>query len=936
MPAATEETPGRIQGVSWNPDVTFNVMVHRRLQRRLKGTYRKDEFWKKVARRTIYVLVALTTVGAVAQIENSDAGQAAAVLLGIVAVVVVRWLINTITLIMIWFYLAWMVMFIDSGDFFGMFLSNDELTERQQQTRKIVLYTATALSIATVVGHVFRHSWYPRAVRDHKLGASWFGLRAATDGGQNEIAYLSRPRRLLRLIPMHVLRLLKMRESGLWRRVAYVGGLDPEGRPHGAGQWSEAGSYGENLEGWWHHGRPTAPFRSLESHTGYAFHAMRIAVASNRQEAEGFDGMAFWPKHRSEGIAYTMFSVECSVSGMFFRHLPMINAVVYPPRGVKVNGALWCVWTLTSPIDAIVRRKHYPLGGIAFCAGDAGKDVLSSTGMAGGICVGPARAARDRGAAQINSKEASKSDDAPNGDGDDNINGDSGDAVHKTLSEDIGPPAGDDGNGGGADDGSGGGRGMFGGGAGLYGTDAALHAGLREITEINVANIRAAQLSRVRAAHIMPVQAEALIFVHGFSTSTALGTKAFAQLLTLGDFPPHLLPFVFSWPGGQIVTYTAARDIAQSERTQQDFARLIKDISDAGIEKVSIITHSMGVRVLCAACGLFEGTVRRLEDETPQEAAGSPRDSDATIEYMGSAPRTGAAAERLTLQLRTVTMLNPDFEEVKFTRPGGTYDILRRYCKVITVYADAHDGALLAGSLMNWSASLGRAIHGLKRPDLKAEPAAPPESLLQDNDTWEAEAKPSDTDPDGDAVSRLEAGKLRTSVVPTSIQQRAPQGGSIVSGSTTGSGVRSSTAQLRHVNVALMARAAMGGLRSTSRVDLIAKKGTGEMDVLEPDGGYVTSITGAHGNECGGGLEYDEEEEEEDGSWLDLDVIDTTWLENNVHDIRHSFFNLNPTIVDDLRELVVHHRRAELRSQVSHKFTNVHTFMVAPNFVKNP
>ncbi|KAG5189789.1 hypothetical protein JKP88DRAFT_286529 [Tribonema minus] len=805
MPAVTEETPGRIQGVSWNPDVTFNVM------RRLKGTYRKDEFWKKI--------------------ENSDAGQVAAVLLGIVAVVVVRWLINTITLIMIWFYLAWMVMFIDSGDFFGMFLSNDELTQRQQQARKIVLYTATALSIATVVGHVFRHSWYPRAVRDHKLGASWFGLRATTDGGQNEIAYLSRPRRLLRLIPMHVLRLLKMRESGLWRRVAYVGGLDPEGRPHGAGQWSEAGSYGENLEGWWHHGRPTAPFRSLESHTGYAFHAMRIAVASNRQEAEGFDGMAFWPKHRSEGIAYTMFSVECSVSGMFFRHLPMINAVVYPPRGVKVNGALWCVWTLTSPIDAIVRRK------------DAGKDMLSSTGITGGISVGPARAARDPGAAQINSKEASRGDDAPNSNGNDKINGDSGDAVNKGLREDIGPRTGDDGNGGGADDGSNGGRGMFGGSAGLYGTDAALHAGLREITEINVANIRAAQLSRIRIAHIMPVQAEALIFVHGFSTSTALGTKAFAQLLTLGDFPPHLLPFVFSWPGGQIVTYTAARDIAQSERTQQDFARLIKDISDAGIEKVSIITHSMGVRVLCAACGLFEGTVRRLEDETPQEAAGSPRDSDATIEYMGGAPRTGAAAERPTLQLRTVTMLNPDFEEVKFTRPGGTYDILRRYCK----------------------------------------------------------------------VSRLEAGKLGASVVPTSIQQRAPQGGSTVSGSTTGSGVRSSTAQLRHVNVALMARAAMGGLRSTSRVDLIAKKGTGEMDVLEPDGGYVTSITGAHGNECGGGLEYDEEEEEEDGSWLDLDVIDTTWLENNVHDIRHSFFNLNPTIVDDLRELVV-----------------------APNFVKNP
>lgn len=30
---------------------------------------------------------------------------------------------------------------------------------------------------------------------------------------------------------------------------------------------------------------------------------------------------------------------------------------------------------------------------------------------------------------------------------------------------------------------------------------------------------------------------------------------------------------------------------------------------------------------------------------------------------------------------------------------------------------------------------------------------------------------------------------------------------------------------------------------------------------------------------------------------LDMDVIDTTWMDNNVHAIRHNYFNLNPTIV---------------------------------------
>lgn len=31
--------------------------------------------------------------------------------------------------------------------------------------------------------------------------------------------------------------------------------------------------------------------------------------------------------------------------------------------------------------------------------------------------------------------------------------------------------------------------------------------------------------------------------------------------------------------------------------------------------------------------------------------------------------------------------------------------------------------------------------------------------------------------------------------------------------------------------------------------------------------------------------------------YLDMDVIDTTWMDNNVHAVRHNYFNLNPTIV---------------------------------------
>eukprot|EP00953_Heterococcus_sp_UTEX-ZZ885_P028635 15262-Heterococcus_DN1.PRE.1 len=91
-----------------------------------------------------------------------------------------------------------------------------------------------------------------------------------------------------------------------------------------------------------------------------------------------------------------------------------------------------------------------------------------------------------------------------------------------------------------------------------------------------------------------PVQVEALILLHGFSTNTTFATCTLAQLLTLGDFPPHILPFVFGWPAGKVVTYTLARDVgAESERTCEDFKQFLRDIADAGIVKVIIAYASL-------------------------------------------------------------------------------------------------------------------------------------------------------------------------------------------------------------------------------------------------------------------------------------------------------------------------------------------------------
>lgn len=70
-----------------------------------------------------------------------------------------------------------------------------------------------------------------------------------------------------------------------------------------------------------------------------------------------------------------------------------------------------------------------------------------------------------------------------------------------------------------------------------------------------------------------------------------------------------------------------------------------------------------------------------------------------------------------------------------------------------------------------------------------------------------------------------------------------------------------------------------------------------------------------------------------EGSYLDLDVIDTSYIDINVNKTRHSSFNLNPSIVNDLRELIVSKKRAKNRGGLILRKGNVFAYCQAPSYV---
>ena len=65
---------------------------------------------------------------------------------------------------------------------------------------------------------------------------------------------------------------------------------------------------------------------------------------------------------------------------------------------------------------------------------------------------------------------------------------------------------------------------------------------------------------------------------------------------------------------------------------------------------------------------------------------------------------------------------------------------------------------------------------------------------------------------------------------------------------------------------------------------------------------------------------------------LDMDVIDTTWVDVGVDQMRHNFTG-NRLLVDDLRRIIFTQERARLRTErMTHRSANVWAFIGAPRF----
>ena len=224
-------------------------------------------------------------------------------------------------------------------------------------------------------------------------------------------------------------------------------------------------------------------------------------------------------------------------------------------------------------------------------------------------------------------------------------------------------------------------------------------------------------------------------------------------------------------------------------------------------------------------------------------------------------------------RLATTIMLNPDASLHKFLH--ADFAALRRLCAHVTLYADHSDNALFYSETFNREKALGKHPFDLVRPP------HPPAGCASPGSSAARSALPDDPGVVSGACGLYRPGGMGSG------------------------GVGSGGAQPRTM------RSALGAPQLLRSEPLVTSS---------------TSSQRSDGSMVGGR-----------GIPLDMDVIDTSWMDSNVRAMRHNFFNVNRWVVDDLREIIYTQKRARFRSgRLLHRSGNVWSFLAAPKHIVNP
>jgi len=180
---------------------------------------------------------------------------------------------------------------------------------------------------------------------------------------------------------------------------------------------------------------------------------------------------------------------------------------------------------------------------------------------------------------------------------------------------------------------------------------------------------------------VLPQRDEALVFIHGYNCDLITALGRVAQVFALGNMPPHVVPFVFSYSAGGPLQYFSAK--THMAHYGGDFTAFLEELA-RHFQEVHILTHS------CGAEFFFTNWPSIARCFLPaRRARGAQACRRGPLRWVPQGRREGS--EDLRLHLATLTLMNPDVlvEKVMELLP----DVMRS-AEHFTTYNDESDGAL--------------------------------------------------------------------------------------------------------------------------------------------------------------------------------------------------------------------------------------------------
>ncbi|KAI9003313.1 hypothetical protein DFJ74DRAFT_694412 [Hyaloraphidium curvatum] len=363
---------------------------------------------------------------------------------------------------------------------------------------------------------------------------------------------------------------------------------------------------------------------------------------------------------------------------------------------------------------------------------------------------------------------------------------------------------------------------------------------------------------------------ECVCYIHGLWNTCETALDEIGQFRALGGYPKTIKWFVFDWPAG---LYPWA-----------SFFTVRRMSKDRGVKEdlrdfVKLLTrqgfrkfHFIGHSMGCRiTCHLTE-FIGELFQPLPE--SGIPVDTSLPI-------------------CSTITLIHGEMDLVDFITIK--FPILRQYCPVITSYTDAADQALDLAELLT-----GRLMMGKNPEAYFVDPLSRNVGVGSAFDiTQEARIELQElVKLDGGIPGALPAGVLETA---RTMHRTASE----AAASASGDG---------HVSIPMddLVAASASAAPATSAAP-------GDEPQFRRNTKYasVSSLKEPHVK-----------------MWLDLDVIDNSFLDTNASAVRHSIFVLNRSLIDDISEIILKGHRAAQRSQrLIRRTGNLFYFLCAPSFV---